>query len=47
MLQREDRLLRGLYREYPEPALESCMKIQRNAGVNGKISRVYGKKYAK
>lgn len=40
-LQREDRKLRGLYGECPEPALESCMKIQRSAGVNGRKSRIY------
>lgn len=34
-------MLGGPYREYSEPALESCMKMQRIAGVNGKISRVY------
>lgn len=35
---RERAMVEGFYAKYPEPALESCMKIQRSTGVNGKRS---------
>ena len=30
-------MVEGFYGKYREPALELCMKIQRNTGVNGRM----------